>query len=155
MTDTIKITQFAGQAVPEDGLEVHPPQGGTLMIWPDGGYVFTPPESGDFFDGEAPVTTYYNYVLEDIDGTSSAGTFAFSPVVEDAHAADFQAWSLPGILETGEHAASLFETGGEGAGHDMPLLADAVDIHGHMVFAGVEHGLDDDLTLLIATSQHI
>ena len=108
MTDTLKITTFAGQPVPEDGLTVHPPQGGELTVWPDGGYAFVPPEGGVVVDGQAPVTTYYSFVMEDIDGEISVGSFSLTPGDEMPGAMeDFQAWSLPDLLQGESEAFQL------------------------------------------------
>lgn len=154
MTDTIKITTFAGQTVPEDGLVVHPPQGGELTIWPDGGYAFMPPEGGVVVDGQAPVTTYYSFVMEDVDGSTSVGTFALNPAEEVPGAMDdFQAWSLPELLHD-EGDASLLLAGG----HDVHVdaAAGAVDAHVpalHVEFMGSDT-FDDDLTRLILHSQN-
>lgn len=151
MTDTIKITTFAGQPVPDDGLVVHPPQGGELTIWPDGGYAFMPPEGGVVVGGQAPVTTYYSFVMEDIDGSTSVGTFALNPAEEvPGSMDDFRAWSLPDLLHDEVDAALLLE-----GGQDVHVDAAGVDAHGpllHVEFAAAD-SFDDDLTQLIMQSQ--
>ena len=151
MTDTIKITTFAGQPVPNDGLVIHPPQGGDLTIWPDGGYAFMPPEGGVVVDGQAPVTTYYSFVLEDIDGSTSVGTFALNPAEEvPGSMDDFRAWSLPELLQDEADAALLLA-----GGQDVHVDADSVDAHAPLLqveFAAAD-SFDDDLTQLIMQSQ--
>lgn len=154
MTDTIKITTFAGQSVPEDGLVIRPPQGGELTIWPDGGYSFMPSEGCADVDGQPPVTTYYSFVMEDIDGSTSAGTFALNPAEEAPKAMDdFQAWSLPELLQD-DGDASMLLTGG----HDVHVDAastgiDAPLMHLHVEVSGLDM-FDDDLTRLILHSQN-
>ena len=156
MTDALKITQFAGHPVPEDGLTVHPPQGGELTVWPDGGYAFVPPEGGVVVDGQEPVTTYYSFVMEDIDGEASVGTFSLTPGNDlPAGMDDFHAWSLPDLLHGDSGAAQL--------------LLDAETVSGS-VFEGsvadISHGAEfsdiisqdssvaDDLTLMILATQN-
>lgn len=150
MTDTPRILTFAGQPVPEDGLTVAPPQGGELTVWPDGGYAFTPPASGVFADGQEPLTTYYSYDIEDIDGVVTTGTFIFNPdETPPALMHDFQAWSLSDLLD-GDGLAGL----GGGVedvepavfGHDQPASESG------LVVSGVVY--EDDMTLLLLASQH-
>ncbi|KAF5055814.1 hypothetical protein DSECCO2_373900 [anaerobic digester metagenome] len=152
MTDTIKITSFAGQPVPDDGLVINPPQGGELTIWPDGGYAFVPPEGGVVVDGLAPVTTYYSFVLEDVDGSTSVGTFALNPADEvPGGSDDFRAWSLPELLQDEADAALLL-----GGGQDVHEDAAGVDSHVSLLqveFAATD-SFDDDLTHLILQSFH-
>jgi hypothetical protein len=155
MTDTLKIITFAGQVVPEDGLTLHPPQGGELTIWPDGGYAFTPPGEDALSGGQAAVTTYYSFVMEDIDGETSVGTFALNP--EDEHPGameDFQAWSLPELLQVEADEANLLL----GVGHDIPVdfASHSVDVpvpEMHADLLGGDPTLDDDLTHLLIHSQ--
>jgi hypothetical protein len=99
MTDEFRILAFAGHPVPENGLAISPPQGGEFTIWSDGGYAYTPPEGGGLLEEGASVSTFYSYVMEDIDGEVTVGTFALTP----GQAAldpmpDFQAWSMDDIL---------------------------------------------------------
>lgn len=99
MTDSPRILTFAGQPVPEDGLTVAPPQGGELTVWPDGGFAFIPPADSVLPNAKEPLTTYYSYVMEDVDGEVTVGTFALTP----GEAAldpmpDFEAWSMEDIL---------------------------------------------------------
>lgn len=152
MTDTIKITSFAGQPVPDDGLVINPPQGGELIIWPDGGYAFVPPEGGVVVDGLAPVTTYYSFVLEDVDGSTSVGTFALNPAEEvPGSMDDFRAWSLPELLQDEADAALLLASG-------QDVHADAAGVDSHVSLLQVEFAatdsFDDDLTHLIMQSFH-
>lgn len=153
MTDTPRILTFAGEPVPEDGLTVAPPQGGELTVWPDGGYAFTPPASGVFPDGQEPLTTYYSYDIEDIDGVVTTGTFAFNPeqALPDAMH-DFQAWSLPELLD-GEGLAALAGTFDnpvpavfDEASHEAPASETALTVSGSVY--------EDDMTLLLLASQH-
>jgi len=150
MTDSPRILTFAGHPVPADGLTVAPPQGGELTVWPDGGYAFTPPASGVFADGRGPLTTYYSYDIEDIDGVVTTGTFAFNPEeTPPALMEDFQAWSLSDLLD-GDGLAGL----GGGVedfepamfGHDQPASESG------LVVSGVVY--EDDMTLLLLASQH-
>jgi len=154
MTDTIRITHFAGLPVPEEGLVIHPPQGGTLNVRPHGEFEYTPPEAGLETGGEGAVVTYYTYVIEDIDGATYSNTFALDPVAENALAEDFQAWSLPGILEAGEEAASLFEGTDAAADHDM-TAHDAAAAHGHHELVSGDMDFDDDVTLMIINSHNV
>mgnify|MGYP001389082354 CR=1 FL=1 len=154
MTDKIRIISFAGEPVPEDGLMVHPPQGGELTVWPDGGYAFTPAAGEVSAVGQEAVTTYFSYVMEDIYGETSTGTFALNPEDEVPGAMqDFQAWSLPELLDGGDAAGFLLaEPQGEffqapGAGD---VLSAAVDLG----VVGSEPGFDDDLARLIMDSQN-
>jgi len=155
MTDTLKIITFAGQVVPEDGLTLHPPQGGELTIWPDGGYAFTPPGEDVLPGGQAAVTTYYSFVMEDVDGETSVGTFALNPEDElPGFMEDFQAWSLPELLHAEVDAASYLL----GAGHDIPadFASHSVDVpvpELHADLLGGESTLDDELTHLLIHSQ--
>ena len=156
MTDTLKIITFAGQSVPEDGLTVNPPQGGELTIWPDGGYSFMPPDGPEASDGGFPVTTYYSFVMEDIDGSTSVGTFALDPSDEMPEAMqDFQAWSLPELLDAEADAARVFLEAGEDVSMDSgsPVIESAMtDMH--VEYVPADANLEDDLNLLIIYSQN-
>lgn len=159
MKDSPRILAFAGQPVPEDGLTVVPPQGGVLTVWPDGGFAFTPSGEAGFFDGQDPLTTYYSYDMQDIDGVVSSGTFAFNPeeALPDAMH-DFQAWSLPELL------------GGDGlAGSDLAsalaqnqvafdvVAADAAAADHAPELVSVASGslFEDDVMHLLMHSQHV
>ena len=154
MTDALRIVTFAGEPVPEDGLTVHPPQGGELTVWPDGGYAFTPASGDVSAGGQEGVTTYYSYVMEDIYGETSTGTFALNPEDEVPGAMqDFQAWSLPELLDGGDAAGFLLA---EPQG-DFFQAHGAGDVHSagaDLGVAGSEPGFDDDLARLIMDSQH-
>lgn len=152
MADTLTIIAFAGQPVPDDGLVIQPPQGGELTIWPDGGYAFVPPEGGVVVDGQAPVTTYYSFVLEDVDGSTSVGTFALNPAEEvPGGNDDFRAWSLPELLQD-EADAVLLLAGAQ----DVHADATGVDAHVSLLQAEfvAADSFDDDLTHLIMQSFH-
>jgi hypothetical protein len=99
MTNTLKIITFAGHPVPDDGLTISPPQGGEFTVWPDGGYAYTPPEGGVVLEPGASVSTFYSYVMEDVDGEVTVGTFALTPgeAVLDPMP-DFESWSMDDIL---------------------------------------------------------
>lgn len=152
MTDAPRITSFAGQPVPEDGLAVATPQGWTLTVWPDGRYDLAPPAEGAADTDLAPVTTYYPFVMEDIDGSESMGTFSLEPGEELPGAIEgFQGWSLPGLLDEADAALHLLDEApethaGSAAGHAHPAEP-------HVEFMGVD-AFDDDLTQLIIHSQH-
>jgi hypothetical protein len=155
MTDSPRILTFAGQSVPEDGLTVVPPQGGELTIWPDGGYAFTPPASGVFSDGQEPLTTYYSYDIEDIDGTVATGTFAFDPdETPPALMHDFQAWSLPDLLD-GDGFATLgvgFEDFGPAVVDEAVASPDVPSPDPALAVSGTVY--EDDVALLLLASQH-
>ncbi len=152
MIDIIKIVSFAGLDVPDDGLTVYPPQGGELTVYPDGGYAFTPPEGGFDESGPPPVTTYYSFVMEDLDGEMSTGTFALSPREEmPDEMQDFQAWSLPELLHDEADAARLL-FGGE----DVHVNAGAADMSvadAYPEFTGAD-SFDDDVAKLLVDSHH-
>jgi hypothetical protein len=155
MTDTLKIITFAGHPVPEDGLTVHPPQGGELTVWPDGGYAFMPPEGAA--EADSAVTTYYSFVMEDIDGSTSVGTFALDPSEEmPVGMQDFQAWSLPELLGAEAEAARELLGGGEeiAADHGLHHVADLHVSDMYADFSTADANLDDDLNLLIFHSQN-
>jgi len=153
MIETIRMISFAGQPVPDDGLTIRTPQGWGLTVWPDGSYAFTPPEGGAA-DGQAPVTTYYSYVMEDIDGSTSVGTLALNPVDEaPGPMEDFQAWSLPDLLHDEADAALLLGGEGDLSDHTAAVGADAHANEPHLEFMG-DGFFDDDLTRLILHSQN-
>lgn len=153
MTDSPRILTFAGQPVPEDGLTVVPPQGGELTVWPDGGYAFTPPSSGVFPDGQEPLTTYYSFDIEDIDGVVATGTFAFNPEeTPPALMHDFQAWSLPDLLD-GDGLAALDGT----FDNPVPAVLDVTSLEAPVLETALSASgtvYDDDVTLLLLASQH-
>lgn len=153
MIETIRMISFAGQPVSDDGLTIQTPQGWELTVWPDGSYAFAPPEGGAS-DGQAPVTTHYSYVMEDIDGSMSVGTLALNPGdAAPGPMVDFQAWSLSELLHDEADAALLL--GGEGglSGLAAAVGADAHANEPHLEFMG-DGSFDDDLTRLILHSQN-
>jgi len=94
--DFLRVVEFAGFAVPEDGLVLAPPFGGELTVWPDGQYAFVYPVSGD--GGMSMVATHYSYVVETMDGGVSFGSFALGEQAPEEALPDFQSWSLDDIL---------------------------------------------------------
>lgn len=94
--DFLRVIDFAGFQVPEDGLVLTPPFGGEFTVWPDGQYSFVCPASGD--SGQSMVATHYSYIVEDIDGSTSLGTFALGEQAPEETMPDFQGWSLDDIL---------------------------------------------------------
>ncbi|WP_028578376.1 hypothetical protein [Desulfomicrobium escambiense] len=152
MIETLRMISFAGQPVPDDGLTIQTPQGWDLTVWPDGRYAFAQPEGGAA-GGQAPVTTYYSYVMEDIDGSTSVGTLALNPGDEaPGPMEDFQAWSLPELLHDEADAARLLLGGEDGHDH-AAAAADALVHEPHLDFMG-DGSFDDDLTRLILHSQN-
>lgn len=130
MTDALRILTFAGHPVSDDGLSLSPPQGGEFTVWPDGGYAYTPPEGGVVLEPGAPVSTFYSYVMEDVDGEVTVGTFALTPGTATLEPMpDFQSWSLDDIL----------------ALEDVVGLS--VDAHGPVAeFMGFDAGAESDLS---------
>jgi hypothetical protein len=154
MTDALRIVTFAGEPVPEDGLTVHPPQGGEMTVWPDGGYAFTPAVGGISAGGQEAVTTYYSYVLEDIYGETITGTFALNPENEVPGAMrDFHAWSLPELIDGGDAAGILLA---EPPGDFFQMSGTEDDRSAATVLGviGLEPGFDDDLARLLIDSQN-
>jgi len=89
-----RVTEFGGHPVPEDGLALEIPAGGVLTVWPDGQYVF----EGTLSDDGALVNTYYSFVVDFFDGTTTVGSFALGEQAPDEAMPDFQAWSMDDIL---------------------------------------------------------
>lgn len=142
----IRVFEFAGLPVPEDGLSVSPPTGGTLTVWPDGRYEFAAPAHEDSPDAQDAVSTSYAYMAEDLYGEIVAGSFMLA-LGEDSPdlMQDFQAWSLPHLLDT---AALLTAEASDGAGlaeHDPAQFSS---------LAGPDPALDD-LARLILDSHHV
>lgn len=144
--DVLRVLEFAGQPVPEDGLALSPPTGGALTVWPDGRYEFAAPAHEDSPDAQDAVSTSYGYMAEDLYGEIVAGSFML-PMGEDNLdlMQDFRAWSLPQLLDT---AALLTADASGGAGladHDPAQFSS---------LAGLDPALDD-LTRLILDSHHV
>jgi hypothetical protein len=126
-SDFLRVVEFAGIQVPEDGLVLAPPFGGELTVWPDGQYSFVCPVSGD--DGQSMVATHYSYTVEAMDGSTSFGTFALGEQAPEETMPDFQSWSMDDIL----------------ALEDVVGLS--VDAHGPVAeFMGFDTGADLDLS---------
>lgn len=145
---SVRVVEFGGLFVPEDGLVVSPPFGGELTVWPDGSYAF----AASVAAGEG-VATHYSYVVETSDGSSFMGSFSLGEDVGVSDAMqDFQAWSLPELLDGA--VDSLL------SGADPGLLeffaSDASDHAGHAQSMSLaDSGSEiDDLTRLILDSQH-
>ena len=152
MTDTPRILSFAGQHVPDDGLAVATPQGWTLTVWPDGRYDLTPPADASADTDRAPVKTYYPFVMEDVDGSESAGTFSLEPGDMLSGAIEgFQGWSLSELLD--EADVSLHLLGDAPGNHADAAASQALPVEPHVELMGAD-GFDDDLTQLIIHSQH-
>lgn len=154
MADTLQIRIFAGQSVPENGLIVHPPHGGELTVWPDGSYFFESDGDAGSINSPDMVTTYYNYVLEDLDGETSVGVFAFHPHDELSDAMqDFQAWSLPDILDI-DHGSEFNIFGGM----DMPprcgIAGDLTDHSGGLELSGATSIFEDEVTQILINAQN-
>jgi hypothetical protein len=92
----LRVVEFAGFQIPEDGLVLAPPFGGELTVWPDGQYAFTCPVSED--GGVSMVATHYSYVVEATDGTTTVGSFALGEQAPEESMPDFQSWSMDDIL---------------------------------------------------------
>jgi hypothetical protein len=128
-SDYLRVVEFAGIQVPEDGLVLAPPFGGELVVWPDGQYSFACPVSGD--GGLSMVATHYSYVVEAMDGGLSFGTFALGEQAPEETMPDFQSWSLDDILALEDAVglsvvahASASELSGFDAGAQAGLGAD-------------------------------
>lgn len=122
--DTFRVTEFGGHPVPGDGLALDMPAGGLLTVWPDGQYAY----EGALQSDDASVNTYFSFVVEFGDGTTTAGSFSLSeqPLVDVMP--DFRGWSLDDILaleDDAAMAAGVFEAddGRQGyeAGHHAAL----------------------------------
>lgn len=144
----MRVIEFAGLPVPEDGLEINPPTGGALTVWPDGRYEFVPPIHEGSAAAQDAVSTSYGYMAEDLYGEIVAGSFVLAlgeDVPDPMH--DFQAWSLPELLDSAADALLAAEaSGGAGlAGHDLAEFSN---------LASLDPALDD-LTRLILDSHHV
>jgi hypothetical protein len=129
-SDFLRVVEFAGFQVPEDGLFLAPPFGGELTVWPDGQYSFVCPVSGD--GGRSMVATHYSYIVEGMDGSTSFGTFALGEQAPEETMPDFQSWSLDDILALEDVVGlslnahgPVAEFMGFDAGTDLNLSVDA------------------------------
>ncbi|SFL35681.1 hypothetical protein SAMN05421830_101764 [Desulfomicrobium norvegicum] len=150
-SDFLRVVEFAGFQVPEDGLVLAPPYGGELTVWPDGQYSFVCPVSGD--GGQSMVATYYSYIAEAVDGTTTLGSFALGEKTPEETMPDFQGWSLDDILALDDVVGlsvdglgSVLELSGLDAGThvgvDLDLSLDAVgfsvDVLEHVIKTSYE-----------------
>ena len=150
-SDFQRVVEFAGFAVPEDGLVLAPPFGGELTVWPDGQYSFVCSVSGN--GGQSMVATHYSYIAEAVDGTTTLGTFALGEQAQEETMPDFQSWSLDDILAL-QDAVGLSveeyapvpelsgpETGGHGCAElDLSMAAAdfSVDVLEHVIKTSYE-----------------
>jgi len=144
---SLRVVEFGGLFVPEDGLVVHPPFGGELTVWPDGSYAFT-----SSMEARA-VATHYSYVVETAGGSSFMGSFSLGEDVGVSEAMqDFQAWSLPELID-GAVDSLLNGAAPELLEYFASNAPDHADHAESMSLA--EHGSElDDLTRLILDSQN-
>ena len=142
----MRVIEFAGLPVLEDGLEVSPPTGGALTVWPDGRYEFVPPMHEGSPAAQDAVSTSYGYMAEDLYGEIVAGSFVLALGEDNLDLMqDFRAWSLSQLLDT---AALLTADASDGAGfadHDPAQFS---------ILASLDPALDD-LTRLILDSHHV
>ena len=146
-----RVLEFAGMPVPENGLVVSPPFGGVLTIWPDGRYEFAPQQEGEPSGMQEPISTFYGYMAEDLYGEIVAGSFVLAGGDERPDLMqDFQAWSLPELMDVDGAAEALLHGGyfdtQDYFAHDVP------DGHHIDALTGPDLGIDD-LTRLILDSQ--
>lgn len=137
-----RVAEFGGHVVPDQGLVLSQPSGESLLVWPDGKYIFIGPED----DAGQAVITYYSYVLEDADGNMVSGTFSpgaalFLAKVEH----EAQAWSLEDILALND---SILSAGEDGVSFDvsenneLALWSDADQ--DHPFFTAVHQGAEQE-----------
>lgn len=150
----LRVLEFSGVPVPEDGLVVSPPSGGALTVWPNGMYEFTPQPEAEPLVAQDPVSTFYGYVAEDLYGEIVAGSFVLAGGEDSSDLMqDFQAWSLPELMDVDGAAEALLHAG--------PGYLDALDSFAHggpeshhaETLAGPDPGIDD-LARLILDSQN-
>jgi hypothetical protein len=145
--DFLRVVEFAGFAVPEDGLVLAPPFGGELTVWPDGQYAFVYPACGD--GGMSMVATHYSYIVEALDGSTSFGTFALGEQAPEESMPNFQSWSLDDILALEDVVglsvdahAPVAEFMGFDVGADLALSGDdagfSVDVLEHVIKTSCE-----------------
>lgn len=146
----LRVVEFAGFQVPEDGLVLAPPFGGELTVWPDGQYIFTCPVSED--GGLSMVATHYSYVVEALDGTTTVGSFALGEQAPEESMPDFQSWSMDDILALEDAVGLIVDlpgsvaelSGGSVGGHvfsdpGLDLGGDfAVDVLEHVIKTSYE-----------------
>ena len=143
-SDYLRVVEFAGLAVSEDGLVLAPPFGGELTVWPDGQYSFVCPASGDV--GMSMVATHYSYIVEAMDGGTSFGSFALGEQAPEETMPDFQSWSLDDILaledvvglSVDDHG-SVAEFSGFGAGAQVGVDLDLSVGAGDLTLDIIEH----------------
>jgi hypothetical protein len=144
-----RVTEFAGQPVPEDGLTLDIPGGGLITVWPNGEYAL---QNGTGED-DSLVNTYFSYVVETSDGSFVTSSFSLGEDVGASEAMqDFQAWSLPELIDGA--VDSLLN----GAAPELLeyFASNAPDHADHAESMSLpEHGSElDDLTRLILDSQN-
>ena len=148
-SNSLRVVEFAGLFVPDEGLVINPPAGGELTVWPDGSYAFTssPVEAGG-------IATHYSYVVETGDGSSFIGSFLLGEeagVPEGMQ--DFQAWSLPELLDSVGATEELLAASGmepvEVFLHDLSGLAHPSE---HLDAGTLDADFDDGLARLILDS---
>jgi hypothetical protein len=134
--DLLRVVEFAGNFVPDGGLVLNPSFGGEIVVWPDGQYAFTYPSSEDG-GSQSLVATYFSYVVEALDGTTSVRAFAFGEHTAAPEAMEgFQAWSMDDIMALDEAVGLGLEMPNsipEFHGFESDLHADAwnsVDLDG-------------------------
>lgn len=148
-SNSLRVVEFAGHFVPDDGLLVSTPTGGELTVWPDGSYAFTSSPAQD-----GGVATHYSYVVETADGLSFIGSFSLGEETGVSEAMQhFQAWSLPDLMDSDVAAEELMadvwiETM-EGTLHDASGLAHSAE---HLDSATLDSDFDDGLAQLILDS---
>jgi hypothetical protein len=148
-SNSLRVVEFAGHFVSDDGLHISPPTGGELAVWPDGSYAFTSSPAKD-----PGVATHYSYVVETSDGLSFIGSFSLGEETGVSETMqDFQAWSLPELMDADGAAEELLtdvwiETMGV-IPHDTSGLVHPAE-HVDSVTLGSE--FDDGLARLILDS---
>lgn len=140
---TFRVIEFGGQLVPDEGLVLVQPSGESLLVWPDGKYVFTQSEDST---GQ-PVIIYYSYVLEDAEGNMVSGTFSPGEALSLARVDhEPQGWSLEDILALSDAVLSVDEDGMRihvSESDDLDLWSDA-DSQEHPFFSAVHQSTDQE-----------
>lgn len=137
-----RVIEFGGHFVPDEGLLLVQPSGESLLVWPDGKYVFTQPED----DTEQSVIIYYSYVLEATDGNMVSGTFSPGEalsLVSTGH--ESQGWSLEDILALSDTVHLTDEDGMhfDVQESDRDLWSDA-DSQEHPFFSAVHQNTNQE-----------